>query len=94
LLDNAVKWNPPDQPIEVTLDGRVLVVRDHGPGFAEADIPHVFDRFYRSAEARGKPGSGLGLSIVQQVAEMHGATVTAANAPGGGALVTVDFHVA
>ena len=94
LLDNAVKWNDPAQPIEVALAGGVLTVRDHGPGFSEDDLPHVFDRFYRSAEARGKPGSGLGLSIVQQVAEMHGATVTAANAPGGGALMTVDFHAA
>lgn len=93
LLDNAVKWNAPGQPIEVALAHGVLTVRDHGPGFSDDDLPHVFDRFYRSAEARGKPGSGLGLSIVQQVAEMHGATVTAANAPGGGALMTVDFHV-
>ena len=91
LLDNAVKWNNPSQPIEVTLTGGVLTVRDHGPGFMADDLPHVFDRFYRSAEARGKPGSGLGLSIVQQVAQMHGATVTAANAPGGGALMTVAF---
>ena len=94
LLDNAVKWNDPAQPIEVTLADGLLTVRDHGPGFSEDDLPHVFDRFYRSAEARGKPGSGLGLSIVQQVAEMHGATVTAANAPGGGALMTVRFALA
>ena len=93
LLDNAVKWNDPGQPIEVTLGDGVLSVRDHGPGFSDDDLPHVFDRFYRSAEARGKPGSGLGLSIVHQVAEMHGATATAQNAPGGGALMTVDFHL-
>lgn len=91
LLDNAVKWSPAGSPIEVTLADRVLVVRDHGPGFAEDDLPHVFERFYRSTEARGKPGSGLGLSIVRQVAEMHGATVTAGNAPGGGAVIAVAF---
>ena len=91
LLDNAVKWNPQGQPIEVTLRDRVLIVRDHGPGFAATDLPHVFERFYRSPEARGKPGSGLGLAIVQQVAAMHGATATASNADGGGARLQVAF---
>jgi len=91
LLDNAVKWNAADKPIEVTLREGVLTVRDHGPGFAEDDLPRVFERFYRSPEARGMPGSGLGLSIVQQVAQMHGASVTAGNAPDGGAVLTVAF---
>jgi two-component system, OmpR family, sensor histidine kinase MprB len=54
-----------------------LVVRDRGPGIDEADLPYVFDRFYRSADARRLPGSGLGLAIVRQVAEMHGGAVWA-----------------
>jgi two-component system sensor histidine kinase MprB len=91
LLDNAVKWNPTGRPIEVTLADGTLTVRDHGPGFAEDDLPHVFERFYRSTDARGKPGSGLGLSIVRQVAEMHGAVAVAGNAPDGGGVVTVTF---
>ncbi len=91
LLDNAVKWNTAGQPIEVTLAGHVLTVRDHGPGFSDADVPHVFERFYRSTEARGMPGSGLGLSIVRQVAEMHDAAVVAGNAAGGGGVITVAF---
>ena len=91
LLDNAVKWSPPDRPIEVRLHGRTLTVRDHGPGFADDDLPHVFERFYRSTESRGMPGSGLGLSIVRQVADMHGATASAGNAAGGGAVMTVVF---
>ena len=91
LLDNAVKWSPPGEPIEVTLQGGELTVRDHGPGFTEEDLPHVFERFYRSAEARGKPGSGLGLAIVQQVAQMHGATVAAGNADDDGAIIRVTF---
>lgn len=91
MLDNAVKWNAPGTPIEVTLHDRTLRVRDHGPGFPEADLPHVFERFYRSAAARGTPGSGLGLSIVAQVADMHGATATASNAPDGGAMIEVAF---
>ena len=91
LLDNAVKWGPPDGQVEVELrDGR-LTVRDGGPGIAVADLPHVFDRFYRSAEARTLPGSGLGLAIVRRTAERHGGVVTAANAPDGGAVLTLTL---
>jgi two-component system sensor histidine kinase MprB len=91
LLGNAHKWSPADGLIEIQLvDGR-LAIRDHGPGFDEADLPHVFDRFYRADSARGMPGSGLGLAIVRQAAEAHGGWVTAANAPGGGALITIAF---
>ena len=87
LLDNAAKWSPRGGPIEVRLDGGELTVRDHGPGIAEADRPHVFERFYRAASARSMPGSGLGLAIVHQVAEMHGGSVVAEEAPGGGTLM-------
>jgi two-component system sensor histidine kinase MprB len=62
-------------------------VRDHGPGIADSDLPHVFERFYRATSARAMPGSGLGLAIVRQVAEAHGGTVTAEPAPGGGTLM-------
>ena len=65
-----------------------MVVRDHGPGIPEADLPHVFTRFYRSPEARSKPGSGLGLSIVDQTARAHEGSVTVVNAPDGGAVFT------
>jgi two-component system, OmpR family, sensor histidine kinase MprB len=85
LLDNAEKWSPPGERIEVTLRAGRLVVRDHGPGFVRDDLPRVFDRFYRADSARGLPGSGLGLAIVRQVAESHGGTVAAVNADGGGA---------
>ena len=64
-----------------------LTVRDHGPGIDEADLPFVFDRFYRAPSARGMPGSGLGLAIVRQVAEAHGGTVVADRADGGGTLM-------
>ena len=91
LIDNALKWSPGDGTVEVELADGELSVRDHGPGFAEADLPHVFDRFYRADSARALPGSGLGLAIVRQAAEAHGGTATASNAPGGGALVRVSF---
>jgi two-component system sensor histidine kinase MprB len=91
LLDNAVKWNRPGAPVEITLAGGTLRVRDHGPGIPAGDLPRVFDRFYRASEARGLPGSGLGLAIVRQVAEAHGAVASAQNAPGGGALFELAF---
>jgi two-component system sensor histidine kinase MprB len=91
LLDNARKWSPPGGLVEVRLHGGELSVRDHGPGFAEEDIPHVFDRFFRSDRARAMPGSGLGLAIVRQAAEAGGGWVSAANAPSGGAIVRASF---
>jgi two-component system sensor histidine kinase MprB len=87
LLDNAAKWSPAGSPIEVKLAGGELTVRDHGPGIAAEDVPHVFERFYRATTARSMPGSGLGLAIVQQVAEAHHGSVAVEDAPGGGALV-------
>ncbi len=94
LLDNAAKWSPPGGQIEVHVHDGALSVRDHGPGIDEADLPYVFDRFYRAAAARGLPGSGLGLAIVRQVAEWHGGTVTAERAQGGGARLRLQLPVA
>jgi two-component system sensor histidine kinase MprB len=91
LVDNAVKWSPPGAAVELRLADGELTVRDHGPGFAEADLLHVFERFYRAPAARGMPGSGLGLAIVRQAAEAHGGAAVAANAAGGGALLRVSF---
>ena len=91
LLDNARRWSPPAQPVEVDLHDGLLSVRDHGPGFAQADLPHVFERFYRADRARKLPGSGLGLAIVRQAAEAHGGYVEAENAPDGGACVQISF---
>ena len=71
--------------------GGSLIVDDSGQGIAPADLPHVFDRFYRSEESRAMPGSGLGLSIVRQVAERHSGTVAAGTAPGGGARLTLSL---
>ena len=91
LVDNALKWSPGDGRVEIDLAGGRLSVRDHGPGFQEADLPHVFDRFYRADNARSLPGSGLGLAIVRQAAEANGGEVEARNAPDGGAVVRVSF---
>ena len=91
MLDNARKWSPEDGVVEVTLADGTVTVRDHGAGFTEADLPHVFERFYRAAAARRMPGSGLGLAIVRQAAESRGGWVSAANAPDGGAVVSANF---
>ena len=85
LLDNAAKWSPPLGVVTVRLVDGTLLVADQGRGIAEADLPHVFDRFYRSPESRTLPGWGLGLSIVRQVAERHGGTVRVGASESGGA---------
>jgi len=91
LLDNALKWGADGERIEVAVaEGRVSV-RDHGPGIDEADRGHVFDRFYRSASARSMPGSGLGLSIVQQIVEAHGGTVFVETPDDAGAIVGFEI---
>ncbi|MGY5013620.1 HAMP domain-containing sensor histidine kinase [Streptomyces sp. 900105755] len=89
ILDNAVKFSPEGGKIEVALERGVLTVRDHGPGIAEDELPHVFDRFWRSPSARALPGSGLGLSIVARTVQQAGGDVTLARANGGGTLATV-----
>jgi two-component system sensor histidine kinase MprB len=93
LLDNALKFGPREEPIEVALSGGELTVRDRGPGIGASEMPHVFDRFYRGPIARSLPGSGLGLAIVRQVAEAHGGSVTAETAPGGGTLMRLRLPV-
>jgi two-component system sensor histidine kinase MprB len=92
LLDNAAKWSPPRGEVEVAIHEGELIVRDHGPGIDEEDLPFVFDRFYRATSARGMPGSGLGLAIVRQVAEAHGGTVTAERAEGGGTRISLRLN--
>lgn len=94
LLDNAAKWSPPGGTVSVTLRDGSLKVCDEGPGIAEADLPHVFDRFYRSPEARGTTGSGLGLAIVSAAAHRHGGTVVAGRAASGGAQLTMTLPAA
>jgi two-component system sensor histidine kinase MprB len=85
LLDNAGKWSPAGGIVEVAAAAGEVSVRDHGPGIAPEDAAHVFDRFWRASSARHLPGSGLGLSIVKDIAEKHGGSVTLEPAPGGGA---------
>jgi len=95
LLTNAVKFTPPGGRVRVVTVNGSVTVSDSGPGIALEDRPHVFDRFWRSASARGLPGSGLGLSIVAQVVNELGGVVTVDRDPElGGARFTLTLPVA
>jgi signal transduction histidine kinase len=103
LLRNAITFAPPGSSVLVALsavpEGWSISVRDHGPGFAAEFLPHAFERFRRSDPSRPRPvgpgleleGAGLGLAIVHSVARAHGGTAMAANAPDGGAIVTITL---
>ncbi|MET0578318.1 MAG: sensor histidine kinase, partial [Ilumatobacteraceae bacterium] len=87
LVDNAVKFDDTGGPIDVLVADGAVTVLDRGPGIADGDAARVFDRFYRADGARSLPGSGLGLSIVREVAVANGGHVLAEARPGGGASV-------
>jgi two-component system sensor histidine kinase MprB len=94
LLDNAAKWSPDGGTVRVSLVEGVVQVSDEGPGIEPEDLPHIFDRFYRSTEARTLPGSGLGLSIVKRAADRHGGTAEVSSTLGEGATFTLFIPVA
>ncbi len=79
IVANADKWSPSGDAIRVDIVNGSVTVTDTGPGIDVEDLNHVFERFYRSSEARSTSGSGLGLSIVNQIVEGHGGEVFARN---------------
>ncbi|MDX3431942.1 HAMP domain-containing sensor histidine kinase [Streptomyces sp. NPDC017201] len=89
VLDNAVKFSPPRGTIDVALHRGELTVRDHGPGIPAEELPHVFDRFWRSPSARQLPGSGLGLSIVARTVQQAGGEIALSPADGGGTVASI-----
>ena len=91
LLDNAAKFGPPGGPVHVRLRGGEFTVGDHGPGIADADLPFVFDRFYRAPSSRSAPGSGLGLAVVREIAVWHGGRIAAEPAPHGGTIMRLSL---
>jgi signal transduction histidine kinase len=98
LLDNALKHTPPGGEIQVRLltkgDRAVMQVSDSGTGISPADLPRVFDRFYRADEARAGEGTGLGLAIARWIVEAHGGQITASNANPHGAVFAVTLPAA
>ena len=87
LVDNACKFSPSDTSVEVLVGANRVEARDHGPGVADEDKELIFHRFYRATAARSTQGSGLGLSIVDQVARRHGGETWVRDAEGGGAVI-------
>ncbi|MGN6160738.1 MAG: ATP-binding protein [Marmoricola sp.] len=87
LVDNALKYGGASAPVEIVVEGTSLTVLDRGRGLAPADLSRIFDRFYRAVEVRTEPGSGLGLSIVEEIVRSHGGEVFAGNRDGGGAAI-------
>ncbi|HEU4422827.1 MAG TPA: sensor histidine kinase [Pilimelia sp.] len=91
LLDNAVKFSPSGGGVQLRLSGGELTVRDQGPGIRAEDLPHVFERFWRSPSARSLPGAGLDLSIVSRIARENGGRVRLEPVAGGGTIARVWF---
>jgi two-component system, OmpR family, sensor histidine kinase MprB len=83
LIDNAIKWSLPGMAVSVVVENGRVSVSDHGPGIAHEDLPHIFERFYRAPDARGKPGAGLGLAIVGSVAQANEGSVEVQTGAGG-----------
>jgi heavy metal sensor kinase len=95
LLDNAVKYTPAGGQVEVTVSreggGAVVTVSDTGIGISPADLPRIFDRFYRCDRSRSVAGTGLGLSLARTIARAHGGEITVASRPGEGSVFTVTL---
>jgi len=94
LIDNAVKYSPPGTPITISAtveDGHVVTrVRDQGRGIPSAEVPRIFEKFYRSKELRNQvPGAGLGLAIARAVVTAHGGSIWAESIPGQGSTFCV-----
>ena len=100
LLENATNYSPEGSTIVMRADRRgariAITVSDDGPGIPEADLPRVFERFYRvdksrTREGKDPGGTGLGLAIVKHLVELHGGRVIAANKPTRGATFTIEL---
>jgi two-component system sensor histidine kinase MprB len=96
LLDNAAKWSPAGKPVDVRLADGELTVRDRGPGIAESDLPHIFERFYRVEKSRDRArgGAGIGLAIVRQLVEGFYRATSARGMPGSGLGLAIVRQVA
>lgn len=96
MVDNALKFTPRGGSVHVSLSGTgdtvSLAVSDSGPGVDPADLPHIFERFYRAEGSRVETGTGLGLAISQRIAELHGTAIEVENLPEGGARFTLNLQ--
>jgi signal transduction histidine kinase len=95
LVENAVKYSPAETKVTLaaSFDRKeaTIAVRDEGPGIPEADLPHIFEKYYRGAQGSTHPGNGLGLAVVRSVVEAHGGSIAARNRPERGAQFTITL---
>ena len=91
ILDNAVKFSPPESVVTITLKTGTVTIRDKGKGISSEDLPYIFDRFYRARTEDNKSGSGLGLAIAKQIAERHGIQVSVISEINVGTAVQFNF---
>jgi len=95
LVGNSLKFTPAGGSVTVSVKAEAgearLIIEDTGPGLADDELPHVFERFWRGHSGRTAPGSGVGLAVAAELARAHGGTIEAGNRPGGGAHFTVTF---
>ena len=89
LVDNAIKWSPPDTAVRVVVENGRVLVSDRGPGIKSDDQRVIFEKFGRVSGTGSKPGTGLGLFIARSITEAHGGTLAVSSAPGRGATFTV-----
>jgi two-component system, OmpR family, sensor kinase len=98
LVDNALKFTPPSSEIEVRAfevsPWLVVEVADNGPGIPEEDLPHIFEELHRGKNARGCPGSGLGLALVRAIVARHEGEVSVRSRPGRGTVFTMRLPLA
>jgi heavy metal sensor kinase len=96
LIDNAVKYTPPGGRVTAALHRSadrqfVISISDTGTGISAADLPHIFDRFYRGDQSRSQPGTGMGLSLARTVARAHGGEISVESRPGEGSTFRVHL---
>ena len=91
ILDNAIKFSPENETVEMVLENNKLFIKDNGSGIEAAYLPYIFDRFYKARSEQNKEGTGLGLAIAKNIASRHGIGLTAENAQDGGAIFIFDL---
>jgi len=92
LLDNALKYSAEGGDVTVSLSDKYITIKDFGVGIGEADLPHIFKRFYQADRARSQGGYGLGLSLAESIVKAHGGSIRVSSAPGAGSSFLVDLN--